>query len=122
MNSILLGHLFFQVLPDRLIFKTDPAFLPKVASGFHRGQEIVLTTFCLNPVREREHIFHKSDVRRYFLQYLVQNSLGNSIPFFVLFSRARKGSTASKCMMARWLRLAISQTYVIGGCAVLPCF
>lgn len=107
---------FFQVFPDRLIFKTDPAFLPKVASSFHRGQEIILPTFCSNPVREQEHIFHKLDVRRCVLQYLDSTKqFRKSDSFFVLFSGARKGFKASKRSIARWLRLAISQAYVVGG-------
>lgn len=33
---------FLRILPERVILKTDPGFLPKVVSGFHREQDIVL--------------------------------------------------------------------------------
>lgn len=54
----------FFVFPDRIVFKTDPVFLPKVALKFHRSQEIILPTFCANPSEEREFKFHTLDVRR----------------------------------------------------------
>lgn len=87
-----------------------------MASVFHRGQEIVLPTFCLNPVSEQEHRFHKLDVRRCVLQYLEDTKpFRKSDSFFVLFSGTRKGGRASRRTIARWLRLAISQAYIVSG-------
>lgn len=37
---------FFRGFQDRNVLRTDPGFLPKVASAFHRTQEIILPTFC----------------------------------------------------------------------------
>ena len=107
---------FFQVFPDRIIFKTDPAFLPKVSSDFHRSQEITLPSFCSNPVREQEHRFHCLDVRRCVLQYLsITSQIRKADSLFVLYSGAKKGSRASKRTIARWLRSAIIQAYVARG-------
>ena len=107
---------YFQIFPDRVIFKTDPAFLPKVASRFHRSQEIILPTFCSNPVREQERLFHNLDVRRCILQYLeCTRQFRKSESLFVLFSGSKKGSRASRRTIARWLKSAIVQAYELGG-------
>lgn len=60
---------FCLIFPDRVVLKTDPGFLPKVATFFHRAQEIVLPTFCPTPSNSEE-AFHTLDVRRCLLHYL----------------------------------------------------
>ncbi|XP_077343459.1 uncharacterized protein LOC143988068 [Lithobates pipiens] len=107
---------FCVILPDRIVLKTDPAFLPKVASSFHRSQEIVLPSFCPNPSGEKELRFHYLDVRRCILHYLeLTKAFRRSDSLFVLFSGARKGCKASRRTIARWLRVAIEQAYSAAG-------
>lgn len=103
---------FLQILEDRVILKTDPGFLPKVASNFHRSQDIVLPSFCQKASNEKEKRFHLLDVRRCILEYLrVTNPFRISDSLFVLFSGQRKGQKASKVTIARWIRLAIAEGY-----------
>ncbi|XP_040179758.1 uncharacterized protein LOC120913681 [Rana temporaria] len=107
---------FCVIFPDRVVFKTDPAFLPKVASKFHRSQEVVLPSFCSNPSGEREFKFSTLDVRRCILQYLeLTRAFRKSDSLFVLFSGTRKGQKASRRTIARWLRLVIGQAYSLSG-------
>ncbi|XP_077340446.1 uncharacterized protein LOC143984042 [Lithobates pipiens] len=107
---------FCVIFPDRIVLKTDPAFLPKVASSFHRSQEIVLPSFCPNPSGEKELRFHYLDVRRCILHYLeLTKAFRRSDSLFVLFSGARKGCKASRRTIARWLRVAIEQAYSAAG-------
>ncbi|XP_040203676.1 uncharacterized protein LOC120935688 [Rana temporaria] len=106
---------FCVIFPDRVVFKTDPAFLPKVASKFHRSQEVVLPSFCSNPSGEREFKFSTLDVRC-ILQYLeLTRGFRKSDSLFVLFSGTRKGQKASRRTIARWLRLVIGQAYSLTG-------
>ncbi|CAJ0923773.1 unnamed protein product [Ranitomeya imitator] len=42
-----------RFLDDRVVLRPDPAYLPKVASDFHRSQEIVLPSFLPNPASQR---------------------------------------------------------------------
>lgn len=63
-----LRNLFFY--PDRSILKTDPGFLPKVATVHNRSQEIILPTFCSNPLGGKRKSSHNLDVRRILLRYL----------------------------------------------------
>ncbi|XP_073414114.1 uncharacterized protein [Dendrobates tinctorius] len=53
---------YTQVFQDRVMVRTDPTYLQKVASDFHRGQEIVLPSFCENPKNLGEEKFHSLDV------------------------------------------------------------
>ena len=103
---------FLSIYPDRIILKTDPGFLPKVASTRNRSQEIVLPTFCPNPSGDKEESFHYLDVRRVLIHYLeVTKEFRSSNSLFVLFSGNKKGRQASKGSIARWLRSAISEAY-----------
>lgn len=107
---------FFQVFPDRIVFKFDQAFLPKVASKFHKGQDIILPYFCTNPSREQEIKFHMLHVRRSVLHYLDKmKSFRKTDSLFILNSGAKKEHKASKHTIARWLREAIGQAYTLGG-------
>ncbi|XP_048356614.1 myoD family inhibitor domain-containing protein isoform X1 [Sphaerodactylus townsendi] len=48
---------------DKVVLCTDPAFVPKVNSTFHRRQEIFLPTFCADPKHPKEAYWHKLDIR-----------------------------------------------------------
>ena len=107
---------FFQIFADRIIFKLDPGFLPKVISRFHREQEIILPSFCPNPSREQEVKFHSLDVRRCVLHYLeVTKTLRKTDSLFILHSGARQGHRATRRTIARWLKEAIEKAYSLGG-------
>lgn len=61
---------YTQILDDRVILRTDPAFLPKVVTAFHRNTEVVLPSFCSSPSSAKEKVFHTLDVRRALVEYL----------------------------------------------------
>ena len=103
---------FLTIFQDRVVLRTDPGFLPKVASAFHRTQEIVLPTFCPNPSGPKERDFHTLDVKRCLVHYLeITSEFRKANSLFVLFSGARKGYGASKNTLARWLCMAIHEAY-----------
>ena len=103
---------FLTIFQDRVVLRTDPGFLPKVASAFHRTQEIVLPTFCPAPSCPKERDFHTLDVKRCLVHYLeITREFRKANSLFVVFSRARKGYGASKNTLARWLRIAIHKAY-----------
>ncbi|XP_069609560.1 uncharacterized protein [Ranitomeya imitator] len=108
-----------QFLEDRVILKTDPAYLPKVASKFHRSQEISLPSFYPNPKNEEEQALHTLDVRRCLLHYLeVTRESREDSSLFVCFQGPRKGKKASKATIARWITDAISLSYSASGMSV----
>lgn len=107
---------FFSIFSDRIVLKTDPNFLPKVASIQNRTQEIILPTFCSNPSGKKEEEFHTLDVKRAVLSYLENTKdFRCSDALFVLFSGNKKGRQASRGTIARWLRMAISEAYSLTG-------
>ncbi|XP_040195283.1 uncharacterized protein LOC120928241 [Rana temporaria] len=105
---------FLTILEDRVVLKTDPGFLPKVASTFHRSQDSVLPSFCSSPQGDQEKKFSFLDVRRTLLAYLeVTKTFRKTDALFVLFSGTHKGKGASKATLARWIKQAISESYKI---------
>lgn len=107
---------FMRCLQDRVVLRTDPAFLPKVASVFHRTQEIILPTFCPLPSGAGEEAFHTLDVRRCLLKYLERTKeIRKSSSLFVLMEGTHKGGKASKSTLGRWLKQAIKEAYISLG-------
>ena len=107
---------FLRVQPDRITLRADPLYLPKVASLFHRTQDIILPSFCSEPKNEKEKKFHLLDVRRCLLIYLERTkSFRRSNHLLVLHAGPRKGLQASKASVSRWIREAISKAYVCTG-------
>ncbi|XP_072003573.1 uncharacterized protein [Engystomops pustulosus] len=107
---------FLKILDDRVVLMTDPAFLPKVVSRFHRSQEIRLPSFCSNPSTDREREFNKLDVKRAIELYLDRTKdWRKSDSLFVLFGGKNRGQKASAVVIARWIRQAISSAYVAAG-------
>ncbi|XP_077335146.1 uncharacterized protein LOC143980678 isoform X1 [Lithobates pipiens] len=110
---------YFRLFEDRVILRQDPLYLPKVASRFHRSQEVVLPSFCNNPQNEREISFHCLDVRRCLLSYLEKvKEFRRSSHLLVNFSGQKKGQQASKASIARWIKHAIALAYEQSGNAV----
>ncbi|XP_073434410.1 uncharacterized protein [Dendrobates tinctorius] len=107
---------FLQVKEDRVILRPDPAYLPKVASSFHRSQEIVLPSFLPKPTNEKEEKLHTLDVRRCLLEYLAATDpWKKDNALFVSYQGPRKGLRVSKSTLARWIREAISLAYASKG-------
>ena len=101
---------------DRVVLSQDPLYLPKVATKFHRSQEVVLPSFCADPKNEKEATFHCLDVRRCLLIYLERVSeFRNSPHLLVNFSGQKKGQQATKASISRWIRQAISLSYTLAG-------
>lgn len=98
---------FLLICPDRIVLKTDPVFLPKVASVHNRSQP----TFCSNPSGEKKDLLHNLDVRRIVLRYLEITRDFRSSDSLFFFSGNRNGCQASKGSIARWLKSSISEAY-----------
>ncbi|XP_077141331.1 uncharacterized protein LOC143815058 isoform X1 [Ranitomeya variabilis] len=110
---------FTKIMDDRVTLKPDPAYLPKVATKFHRSQEISLPSFCPNPRNEKEQNFHNLDVRRCLVQYLDSTrEYRKEGSLFVCFQGPRKGFRASKGTLARWIKEAIALAYSSTGNAI----
>ena len=105
---------FLMIFDDRIVLKTDPGFLPKRVSSFHRTQDIVLPSFCNFPNNNKEREFSCLDVRRALLRYLeVTKTFRKSDTLFLQFSGSHKGEKASKATLARWIKQAITEAYMV---------
>lgn len=85
---------YLEIFEDRLVVCTDPGFLPRVSSRFHREQEIVLPSFCAYPTnpKEAEFQFHQLDVRARVLHYLeVSKGIRKSNALFILHAGNKVG-------------------------------
>ena len=61
---------FLQFRDDRVILRTNPHFIPKVPSGFHLNEPVILKTFLPNPKDGAEKALFMLDVRRCLKFYL----------------------------------------------------
>ncbi|XP_073411192.1 uncharacterized protein [Dendrobates tinctorius] len=107
---------FLLTTRDSLILKTDPSYLPKRATKFHRSQEICLPSFYENPSTQDEEKYHTLDVKRAVLAYLDRTSpWRQSRSLFVSFQGSRKGSAVTSGTISRWIRDAITMAYLTEG-------
>ncbi|XP_073432369.1 uncharacterized protein [Dendrobates tinctorius] len=107
---------FLSTTRDSLILKTDPSYLPKRATKFHRSQEICLPSFYENPSTQDEEKYHTLDVKRAVLAYLDRTSpWRQSRSLFVSFQGSRKGSAVTSGTISRWIRDAITMAYLTKG-------
>ncbi|XP_072010847.1 uncharacterized protein [Engystomops pustulosus] len=97
LQAISIREPYMCILPDRITLTLDPSFVPKVASGFHKNQEIILPSFYGNPSSSKEVAWHSLD-----------------------FQGKNKGVKASKTTIARWLKTAIASCYTEQGKEVPP--
>ncbi|XP_066448359.1 uncharacterized protein [Eleutherodactylus coqui] len=112
LQALSIRHPLMKIADTKLIFKTDPAFMPKVVSDFHRSQDIIIPSFFSNPKNEEERTLSCLDVRRAVLTYIDTTShWRRDDNLFVQFSGPNKGSKAAKRSIARWIRLAIIESY-----------
>ncbi|XP_072001921.1 uncharacterized protein [Engystomops pustulosus] len=117
-----LSAFFDHPLADhRITLTLDPSFVPKVASRFHKNQEIILPSFYGNPSSSKELEWHSLDVRRSVLEYLkATKPWRKDHNLFVQFQGKNKGVKASKTTIARWLKTAIASCYTEQGKEVPP--
>lgn len=103
---------FLVVQEDKLVFRLDPSFLPKVVSQFHRSQDIIVPSFCANPKNSLEQKFHNLDVRRAVLQYIQATQPWRvDKNLFIQFFGKNRGKKAAKSSISRWIRSAICEAY-----------
>ncbi|KAM9296560.1 CDK5 and ABL1 enzyme substrate 2 [Gastrophryne carolinensis] len=80
------------VFPDRIVMKVDPCYLPKVASDFHRTQEIIIPS-----ITQEDSDLIALKVRSQLLQYLQQTKdFRKADSLFISFSGPRRGLRVSK--------------------------
>ncbi|XP_044137194.1 uncharacterized protein LOC122928435 isoform X1 [Bufo gargarizans] len=116
LQAVSINPPFMSIREDRVILRPDPKFIPKVPSRTNRVQEIVLPVFFPDPKTEEEDRWHLLDVRRCLIHYLERSKdWRKTSSLFVLFAGARKGNTASKSTIARWIRELISLAYSCSG-------
>lgn len=53
---------FLKMYDDRVVLQTGPGFTPKVASTFHKSQDIVLPPFCSSMSNSKEQELNQLDV------------------------------------------------------------
>ncbi|XP_073408896.1 uncharacterized protein [Dendrobates tinctorius] len=107
---------FLSVTRDRLVLKTDPSYLPKRATKFHRSQEICLPSFYENPTTQDEVKYHTLDVRRAVLAYLDRTSpWRQSRSLFISFQGNKKGARVTTGTLSRLIRDAITMAYSAKG-------
>ncbi|XP_072001077.1 uncharacterized protein [Engystomops pustulosus] len=121
LQAISIREPYMCILPDRITLTLDPSFVPKVASRFHKNQEIILPSFYGNPSSSKELEWHSLDVRRSVLEYLkATKPWRKDHNLFVQFQGKNKGVKASKTTIARWLKTAIASCYTEQGKEVPP--
>lgn len=59
--------MYLFILTDRVTLMVDPLYLPKVASLFHRAQEITLLSFCDNPKNDNGNRFRCEEMPPHLL-------------------------------------------------------
>ncbi|XP_068121376.1 uncharacterized protein [Hyperolius riggenbachi] len=97
---------------DKIVFRLDPSYLPKVSTSFHRTQDIVLPSFLASPQNDKERRLSTLDVRRAVLTYLERTREWRvSTNLFVAFGGVKRGSHVSKMTVSRWIRQLISLAY-----------
>ncbi|CAJ0966040.1 unnamed protein product [Ranitomeya imitator] len=103
---------FLVIHQDKVVFRPPPSFLPKVVSTFHLNEDIVLPSFCPAPTHPLERSLNKLDLVRAVRIYLDRtSSFRKTDSFFVIPDGTRRGQSASKATIARWIRMAILKAY-----------
>lgn len=107
---------YITFLPDRVLLRFLPTFLPKVPTLKNINQVISLPAFYPNPASEEEERLHTLDVLRCLRIYLERTrSFRKSENLFLQYSGRNKGCEASKATLSRWIKEAISLSFVAQG-------
>lgn len=109
LGALLISFPYLQFLQDRVIWRLDTAFLPKVSSSFRLQQEVILPDL---PTDGDSLVPPSLDVRR-ALQIYLQRSLEFRVSpaLFVSCGGVAKGKKVSTSTISRWVRLAVCQSY-----------
>ncbi|XP_066451760.1 uncharacterized protein [Eleutherodactylus coqui] len=101
---------------DKVVLRPSPEFLPKVVSQFHINEEIVLPSFCPNPVHKKEKLLHHLDVVRALRTYVKRTrDFRKTDSLFVIPEGTRRGLAASKVTLSKWIRSLITEAYRASG-------
>lgn len=78
------------------MLRPDPSFLPKINSAFHRSQEVILPSFCTEPVHAKERSRYTLDVCRALRFYSDRTKdFCKMESLFIKFGSAHMGEKAS---------------------------
>lgn len=106
---------FLKALPDKIILRSDPKFLPKVPSLANRSRKVVLPVFYPDPQTKEEQSLHLLDVKRAVLLYWRGQTFQRADSLFVTFGSVRDGLKPSNSTLSRWIMQAILLAYASQG-------
>lgn len=100
-------------LPDKVLLRFLPTFLPKVPTRTNINQVVALPSFYPEPSSEEERRLHTLDVPRCLRLYLERTSeFRRSEILFLQYSGKNRGCGASKATLSRWIKEAIRSSLV----------
>ncbi|XP_061473466.1 uncharacterized protein LOC133380355 [Rhineura floridana] len=112
LNALSVHKNFCMFHKNRVVLHNVPSFHPKVLSTFHCQQELVLPSFCPNPVHPLEKAWHSLDVRRALKVYISKTKpIQKTDNLFVSFHPTSLGNKVSTSTLARWIKACISLAY-----------
>lgn len=98
---------------DKVVLRMDPSFTPKIASKFHRAQEICLPLFCPFPKHPLERRWHTLDVRRALKIFLVRTESFRKTDFlFINISPPNRGKRMSMAAISSTIWNCMKEAYV----------
>ncbi|XP_044125830.1 uncharacterized protein LOC122933245 isoform X1 [Bufo gargarizans] len=99
-------------LPDRVLLRFLPTFLPKVPSVHNINQVVSLPVLCSSSSSAEETSLHTLDVARCLRIYIERSrEFRRSENLLILFFGRNKGKKASKPTLSRWIREAIRESF-----------
>ncbi|KAF7246172.1 Lamina-associated polypeptide 2, isoform alpha [Varanus komodoensis] len=97
---------------EKVVLRTDPAFLSKVATLFHVNRDIVLPAFFPSPSIPIERSLHSLDVRRCLAFYRSHmESFRKTKLLFIKYSKPDKGAPLSAQRLSKWIVQTIELAY-----------
>ncbi|XP_030070322.1 translation initiation factor eIF2B subunit beta isoform X1 [Microcaecilia unicolor] len=107
---------FLEFSKDRVVLRPVPSFLPKVVSRFHMSQSVFLPVLgSASGTRDQQNL-RTLDVKRVLKRYIaVTDDFRRSDHLFLLFAGHRKGLSASKPTLSRWIKEMIASAYLLAG-------
>ncbi|KAF7252362.1 Protein P [Varanus komodoensis] len=97
---------------EKVVLRLDPSFLPKVATSFHMGQDIILPAFFPSPSTPLERSLHSLDVRRCLAFYRLRTeSIRHSNRLFIKYSTRDQGDPVTPQRLSKWIVHTITLSY-----------
>jgi hypothetical protein len=97
---------------QKAILRTNPLFLPKVASSKNINAKIVLKAFLPNPRNAKHTRLHSLDVVRALKLYIERTDpIRTSSQLFLSYQEGRQGRPITKDTIARWIKQCILRAY-----------